>query len=119
MTMASFHEARKHLSKKTRDMHRALLSLQEEPQAIDWYCQRVDACHDTQLRDILLHDMREEMEHSAMLIEWLRRKDSDFDRPLNSHLFSDAPTTGRKKTFTDPVFANDSRSPTIGNLKLS
>ena len=63
--------------------------------------------------------MREEMEHSALLIEWLRRKDSDFDRPLNSHLFSDAPTTGRKKTFTAPVFANDSRSPTIGNLKLS
>lgn len=115
--MASFHEARKHLSRKTRDMHRALLSLQEELQAIDGYRQRADACRDAQLRDILLHNMREEMKHSAMLIEWLRRRDSDFDSQLNSYLFSNAPITEREETFTDTASADESRRPTIGNLK--
>lgn len=69
MASEGLHEARKDLDRKTRDRHRALVSLQEELEAIDWYDQRADACRDAQLKATLLHNMHEEMEHSAILIE--------------------------------------------------
>jgi len=122
MTLASegLHESRKTLSRETRNRHRALVSLQEELEAIDWYCQRTEACRDAQLKAVLLHNMCEEMEHSAMLIEWLRREDSDFDRELRVHLFSNVPVTGEDEEMDKPAgqtAADDSRTPTIGSLK--
>jgi len=120
MASEGLHESRKTLSRETRDRHRALVSLQEELEAIDWYCQRAEACGDARLKAILLHNMREEMEHSAMLIEWLCRHDSNFDRQLREHLFSDAPVTGEDDEVDEPAgktAADDSRTPTIGSLK--
>ena len=120
MASEALHESRKTLSRETRDRHRALVSLQEELEAIDWYSQRADACRDAQLKAILLHNMREEMEHSAMLLEWLRREGSDFDRVLRERLFSDAPVTGEDEEMDEPAgqaAADDSRTPTIGSLK--
>ena len=117
MADEGLHEARKDLSKETRDMHRALVSLQEELEAIDWYRQRAEACGDAQLKSILVHNMREEMEHSAMLIEWLRRKESNFDGHLQTYVFSDTPITARDEAVSGQSLTDDSRTPTIGSLK--
>lgn len=93
MSSEGLHEPRDELSDATRDMHRALVSLQEELEAADWYRQRADACRDPQLKAILLHNMREEMEHAAMVLEWIRRNDKDFDGHLRDYLFTQAPIT--------------------------
>ena len=87
----SFHESLEVLSEETQNRHRALVSLQEELEAVDWYQQRADACTDSQLSEILLHNMREEIEHAAMVLEWLRRTDSDFDGQLRHFLFTEGP----------------------------
>jgi hypothetical protein len=59
-------------------MHDAIVSLVEELQAMDWYRQRADDCDDDQLKAVLLYNMNDEMEHAAMLVEWLRRNVSEF-----------------------------------------
>lgn len=87
----TYHEPLDKLSEKTIDMHRALVSLQEELEAVDWYRQRADACTDQELKDILLHNMREEIEHASMVLEWLRRHSKDFDHELRTYLFTDKP----------------------------
>jgi uncharacterized protein len=69
----------------------------EELEAVDWYRQRADDTEDDQLREILLHNMREEMEHAAMVPEWIRRHNSDFAGHLKTYLFTDAPITGIEK----------------------
>lgn len=79
------------LSGKSRDMHRALASLQEELEAIDWYQQRADLCDDEELKHILIHNMEEEVEHAAMTLEWLRRNYPVFDKELKDSLFKDGP----------------------------
>jgi hypothetical protein len=87
-----YHEPPETLTPKTRETHRALVSLQEELEAVDWYRQRADACRDDELRGILLHNMGEEVEHASMLLEWLRRNEQRFDKELRERLFSDADT---------------------------
>ena len=77
------------LSDATRDMHRAIVSLMEELEAVDWYNQRVDACKDAELKAILAHNRDEEKEHAAMVLEWIRRQDSSFDGELREYLFTD------------------------------
>ena len=119
MANQGFHEDKKDLSKKTRDLHRALISLQEELEAVDWYRQRVDACKDEQLKAILLDNMSEEIEHSAMLVEWLRRNDRKFNEYLNTYVFTDAPVTEVEDETSEASEAKteNSQSPTIGTLK--
>ena len=82
-----YHEPLDELSPKTRQMHQALTSLQEELEAVDWYQQRADACTDSALKEILLHNMREEIEHACMVLEWLRRNSETFDKELRTYLF--------------------------------
>jgi ferritin-like protein len=82
-----FHEPLELLRQKTRDMHRAVVSVVEELQAIDWYSQRVDATQDGELRAILKHNGDEEKEHAAMLLEWIRRQDPVFEAHLRTYLF--------------------------------
>ena len=88
---AAYHEPVEELSEKTRDMHRALVSLNEELEAIDWYQQRADACKDEELKKILLHNMKEEMEHASMTLEWVRRQNSKFSEKLKTYLFTEKP----------------------------
>lgn len=88
---ASYHESLDKLSPETQDMHRAIVSLQEELEAADWYKQRADACGDEELKAILLHNMREEIEHAAMILEWLRRNNTDFGKHLKTYLFTTQP----------------------------
>ncbi len=87
----AYQEPATELSDATRDMHRAILSLVEELEAVDWYNQRVNACKDDALRAILAHNRDEEKEHAAMLLEWIRRQDPTFEKELRDYLFTDKP----------------------------
>lgn len=89
--MTTYHEPTEQLSNETLDMHRALTSLIEELEAVDWYNQRVDVCTDPELKAILAHNRDEEKEHAAMVLEWIRRKDPRFDHELRDYLYSDKP----------------------------
>ncbi|MGF1642533.1 MAG: encapsulin-associated ferritin-like protein [Thiotrichales bacterium] len=89
MSNEGYHEPVAEMSDETRDMHRAIVSLMEELEAVDWYNQRVDACRDEDLKAILAHNRDEEKEHAAMVLEWIRRKDSVFDKELKDYLFTD------------------------------
>jgi hypothetical protein len=85
------HEPLETLRAETIDMHRAVVSVMEELQAIDWYGQRVDATQDAELRAILQHNRDDEKEHAAMLLEWIRRHDAAFEQQLRKFLFRDGP----------------------------
>lgn len=89
MSSEGLHAPRERLSKETIAMHQAISSLMEELEAVDWYRQRADDCDDAALKAILLHNMREEIEHAAMALEWLRRNSADFDKELKEYLFSE------------------------------
>ncbi len=82
------HENRKNLTEKTLDLDRARQSLIEEIEAVNWYQERIDATKDDQLKKILIHNRDEEKEHAAMLIEYVRRSDNEFDEELETYLFS-------------------------------
>jgi hypothetical protein len=84
-----YHEPVNELSEQTRDMHRAIISLMEELEAVDWYNQSVDACRDPELQAILAHNRDEEKEHAAMVLEWIRRRDPAFDKELKDYLFTE------------------------------
>lgn len=89
MSSEGLHAPRERLSKETLAMHHAIASIMEELEAVDWYRQRADDCEDEALKNILLHNMREEMEHAAMALEWLRRNNETFDKYLREFLFTE------------------------------
>ncbi|MGB1580488.1 MAG: encapsulin-associated ferritin-like protein [Nevskiales bacterium] len=91
MANEGYHEPIEELSDETRDMHRAITSLMEELEAVDWYNQRVDACKDEELKKILAHNRDEEKEHAAMVLEWIRRRDPKMEEELKDRLFTDQP----------------------------
>lgn len=82
-----YHEAIDKLSPETIDLHRALNSLIEELEAINWYQQRVDATNNEELKRILAHNRDEEKEHAAMILEWIRRNDQAMAKELKTYLF--------------------------------
>jgi len=89
MSHEGLHEPAELFTDGTRNLHRALISLIEELEAIDWYQQRADACTDPALKAVLLHNRNEEVEHGVMTLEWLRRNDATFDKFLHRYLFKD------------------------------
>jgi uncharacterized protein len=91
------HEAREDLRPETMERHRAIVSLMEELEAMDWYVQRIDATADPELRAVLEHNREEETEHAAMSLEWLRRHDPELDRHLRRYLFTEGPIAGRER----------------------
>jgi ferritin-like protein len=93
MASEGLHEPEGSLSGPTVDRHRAIVSLREELEAVDWYDQRVEATDDASLAALLAHNRDEEKEHAAMVLEWLRRHDPVLDRHLRTYLFTDAPIT--------------------------
>jgi ferritin-like protein len=95
MAHEGYHEPIERLSPATQDFHRAVISLIEELEAIDWYNQRVDVCADAELKAILAHNRDEEIEHAAMTLEWIRRRNAVVDRELRETLFKDGPIAGR------------------------
>ncbi|MDO5500189.1 MAG: hypothetical protein Q4F67_10990 [Propionibacteriaceae bacterium] len=89
MSSEGVHE--QNLSDKALDWHRAIVSTMEELEAVDWYNQRAEKCTDPELKKILEHNRDEEIEHAAMLIEWLRRNNSKFDEEINTYLNTESP----------------------------
>jgi ferritin-like protein len=97
MSSESLHAPRERLSKETLALHHAIVSLKEELDAVDWYRQRADDCTDKELAEVLLHNMREEMEHAMMVLEWIRRNSADFEKFMRIYLFTEAPITQVEK----------------------
>ncbi|MDI3289810.1 encapsulin-associated ferritin-like protein [Polyangium sp. 15x6] len=93
MGSETYHEPYDVLSPAARDMHRAIWSLIEELEAIDWYAQRAEVTNDAELRAVLLHNRAEEIEHAMMNLEWIRRQDSLFDKNIRTYLLKDVPIT--------------------------
>ncbi len=121
----SYHEPFELISDEAKELHRAIVSAQEELEAIDWYRQRADVCGDKALRAILIHNMEEEMEHFAMVLEWLRRQSPYLDEQLRTYLFSkgdivgaEEEAMGRNGNDSDGNGASDGRAGlTIGKMK--
>lgn len=100
MASDMLHEDPDKLGPEVIDHHRAIVSLMEEFEAVDWYNQRAKATSNPELRAILEHNRDEEKEHSAMALEWLRRNDPKLDEHLKTFLFKDGPLTGIEKAMT-------------------
>ncbi len=94
MASEQLHAPRERLSSTTIAMHQAIVSLMEELEAADWYRQRADDCEDPELEKVLLHNMEEEIEHAAMVLEWLRRNNEIFAAQLDKYLYRDGSITG-------------------------
>lgn len=103
MSSITLHEPAEKLSDKTVELHRAIVSLMEELEAIDWYSQRADASKDADLEAILRHNMNEEIEHASMTLEWIRRNVDKFDEALKQYLF----TTGDVTAIEESVKEGD------------
>jgi hypothetical protein len=86
MSSEDLHAPRERLTDQTIATHQAIVSLMEELQVIDWYRQRADDCDDAQLKAVIVHNMNDEMEHAAMLVEWLRRNVAEFATQLDKFL---------------------------------
>ena len=95
MAHEGYHEPIDRLSAQTLDFHRAVASLIEELEAVDWYHQRVEACTDPELKAILAHNRDEEIEHASMALEWIRRRNAVFDKQLRAALFKTGPITDK------------------------
>src|SRR5450432_1658302 len=91
MSSETYHEPLVLLSKETKDMHRAIVSLREELEAIDWYQQRAEACADDELRAVLIHNKNEEVEHAMMTLEWLRRTSPVFSTNIGTYIGASGP----------------------------
>ena len=94
MSSEGYHEPIELLSEETKNLHRAIVSLVEELEAVDWYNQRAEACDDSQLKAVLMHHRNEEIEHALMNLEWIRRHESVFDRHMSTYLFAKGDITG-------------------------
>lgn len=100
MSSEGLHVPREKLSPRTLNTHYAISSLIEELEAVDWYRQRADDCDDPELKKILLHNAREEIEHASMALEWIRRNDGEFDEQLKEYLFTEGSIAGHEEEAT-------------------
>ena len=115
---ASLHEPVEQLGDEVIDRHRAIVSIMEELEAVDWYDQRVDATADDSLAAVLAHNRDEEKEHAAMTLEWLRRKDPVLDSHLRTYLFTSDPVTEiEAEVESDPGSQPTEGCLNIGGLK--
>jgi uncharacterized protein len=114
MASDQLHEDAAVLRSETREMHRAIASLMEELEAIDWYAQRIDASSDPELAKVLEHNRGEEIEHACMVLEWIRRHDARFDQYLRTYLFSPGPI---EETEDDTEALNRGGTLGIGSLR--
>jgi len=122
MASEGLHEAADLLDEATVDHHRAMTSLCEELEAVDWYDQRVNATSDASLAAVLAHNRDEEKEHASMTLEWLRRRDPVLDQHLRTYLFRTEPITeieaeAEAGSDSEPGEGPGSGSLGIGSLK--
>lgn len=119
MASESLHE--QNLSSECRDRHRAIVSIMEELEAVDWYQQRVDATGDAELAAVLAHNRDEEIEHAMMVLEWIRRRFPKFDAELRTYAFTEGPITEVESVATEggePVSAGGGRGAPDGSLGI-
>jgi ferritin-like protein len=114
---SEFHESEDRLRPQTMEHHRAIVSLMEELEAVDWYDQRIDATEDPELRAILTHNRDEEKEHAAMALEWLRRRDPELDRFLRQYLFTEGSITALEDAATETEPPRNGSTLGIGSLR--
>jgi uncharacterized protein len=116
---ATLHEDPAKLGLEVIDHHRAIVSLMEELEAVDWYDQRVKATTDDELRHILTHNRDEEKEHASMLLEWLRRNDEKLNQHLKTYLFTDGPIREPQANLKPRSTSTAGRSLGIGSLRTT
>jgi ferritin-like protein len=116
MASDSLHEDPTKLGPEIIDQHRAIVSLMEELEAVDWYNQRAKATHNPELRALLEHNRDEEKEHAAMALEWLRRHDPKLDEHLKTFLFTNGPITAIEKAMVGGE--EESSAPSDGSLGI-
>ncbi len=114
--MTQYHEPMELLDEKTRNITRAISSLKEELEAIDWYNQRVQVTKDPELKAIMAHNRDEEIEHACMAIEWLRRNMDKWDDELKTYLFKENSIIAAEETEAEEVKKTTSGI-NIGDLK--
>jgi ferritin-like protein len=115
---AGLHESEEDMSVDTIEDHRAIVSIIEELEAVDWYRQRADATKDPDLAAILVHNRDEEKEHAVMALEWLRRRDPVLDGHMRTYLFSEGSIVGLEHEAEAPAGGSDaSGSLAIGSLR--
>ena len=120
MSSESYHEPIELLSEDTKNMHRAIVSLREELEAVDWYQQRAEACSDEELRAVLVHNKNEEIEHAMMVLEWIRRHSPTFDANIAKYVNSSGPileVEGGQSSGKGAAAGAASASLGIGSLK--
>ncbi|HEY1932337.1 MAG TPA: encapsulin-associated ferritin-like protein [Acetobacteraceae bacterium] len=113
MSSEALHEDRAVLGKDVLDRHRAIATIMEELEAVDWYDQRIAATDNAELKAILTHNRDEEKEHASMLLEWLRRNDAALARHMGAQLFRDGPVEETAEIETEA-----SGGPTQGDASL-
>src|SRR5512135_2816356 len=112
MSSENLHAPRERLTRATLNHHHAIVSVMEEMDAIDWYRQRAEDTEDAALREILLHNMREEIEHACMILEWLRRNDPEWSKKMDTYLYTEAPITAVEAIEERERAGESVRSPT-------
>ncbi|HEX4340898.1 MAG TPA: ferritin-like domain-containing protein [Polyangiaceae bacterium] len=122
MSSESLHESPDELSDDTKNLHRAIVSLMEELEAVDWYNQRAEACTDDELKSVLTHNKNEEIEHAMMVLEWIRRNQPKFAQNIGTYIDSVGPITAvEAQAVADGATATpsgaNSASLGIGSLK--
>lgn len=123
MSSEGYHEPVELLSAESRDLHRAIISLIEEMEAVDWYHQRAQACTDASLRAVLIHNRDEELEHAVMTLEWIRRHLPELDVQARKYLFSEGPITKTERNGSGMAAGGtggelrEARSLRIGSLR--
>jgi ferritin-like protein len=118
MSSESYHEPIELLSEETKNTHRAIVSLKEELEAIDWYQQRAEACTDPELRAVLIHNKNEEVEHAMMTLEWLRRNVPVFDSNIDMYIKSSGPITEVEKNAMAGGEGSSKKGSTINSPSL-
>jgi uncharacterized protein len=112
---ATLHESSEVLGSEAIDRHRAIVSIMEELEAIDWYDQRAIASADDGLRAVLEHNRDDEKEHAAMALEWLRRRDPALDEQLRKYLFTEGSITAKEDEAADDAAGSGSLG--VGDLR--
>ena len=119
MSHEGYHEQVDLLPEPTKDLHRALLSLMEELEAVDWYQQRADATKDEALKAVMLHNRNEEVEHAMMTLEWIRRHDAKFNETARTYLFTEKPITEIEEAADGTEGAGTGKAPAKSSGKVS
>lgn len=115
--MTQYHEPVEYLDEKAKNIVRALNSLKEEIEAVDWYNQRVQATDDEELKQIMAHNRDEEIEHACMTLEWLRRNMDGWDEQLRTYLFTEGPITEVEEKAMEGDSTERKSRLNIGDLK--